>query len=229
MQYQKVFHNRDEAGEYLAQKLLTYRDEKPIILALPREGVPVAAKVAEILGAPLDVIVARTIYAPNNEKISIGAIAAGDVVVIDRSVQMSLALTDSEINKILETQRKELAKDMIELSSGAHVERYDSPRTVIIVDDGLAQGVTVRAAVEAAKVLYNPQHIIFASPICSDDVMSFIKPIVHDIISINRPQHMFAIGNWYDIYKSVTINEVTSYLQKLQAPRVSLFHRLGFA
>jgi predicted phosphoribosyltransferase len=81
----------------------------------------------------------------------LGAIAAGDVVVIDRSIQHSLLMTDAEVNKILETERKELVKNMIELSSGAHVDRYNSPHTVIVVDDGLASGVTVRAAIEAAE------------------------------------------------------------------------------
>jgi putative phosphoribosyl transferase len=228
MQYfQKIFQNHSEAGVYLAKKLLPFKHSKPIILALPREGVPVAARVAQLLEAPLDVVVSRTLRAPQNNKVIFGAIAAGDIVVIDRSVQMSLALTDAEINTFIEQERKELANDMIRFNSGAHVERYNAPDTLIVVDDGLADGVTIRAGIEAAKVLYNPRTIIFASPVCSRDVSGMIEELVDDVITINRPQHMLAISNWYDTYSRVTEQEVRAFLEKFNAPKVSLFTRLG--
>jgi putative phosphoribosyl transferase len=219
MQYfQTIFRNRRNAGEHLAKKLLPYTFEKPVILTLPREGVPVAAKVAEKLDAPLDVIVSRTLYAPES-KIAFGAIASGDVVVLDRSIQSSIALSDADVTKIIETEKAEMVKDMVKYDSGAHVARHIAHHTVILVDDGQASGLAVRAAAEAARILYNPHSIVFAAPVCSKDMIAMIKDVVDDIVCVNAPRKLFSIGNWYDDFQKVTDEEARGYINQLFHPK----------
>ncbi|MBX4197735.1 hypothetical protein KW782_00165 [Candidatus Parcubacteria bacterium] len=211
--YQTIFQNRTEAGSYLAEYLFSYKDKKPLILGIAPEGVPVASKAAEILESPLDVIVARTLFAPGNKHIVLGAIAAGDVVVVDRSIQISLGLSDNDMNKLIESERKEMAADMIHYGSGSHVARVSSPHTLVVVDDGLASSVTIRATIEAARILYNPQQLVFASPICAYDTLESIKSIVDDIVAVNTPKHVYSIGNWYYEYDRVSEKDVKEYLK----------------
>lgn len=216
--FQTIFQNRSKAGEKLAKKLLPYTFEKPIILTLPREGVPVASKVAEQLKAPLDVIVSCNLRAPDSE-IVFGAIAAGDVVVLDRSIQRSLDLSNDEVATIIDEEKKLLIQDMLKYDSGSHVVRHTAPHTVIIVDDGQASGIKVRAAIEAAKILYNPQSIVFAAPVCSRDTETMIKDLVDDIVYVNNPRHLLSIFNWYDEYTKVSDDEARSYLKQFFSPK----------
>jgi putative phosphoribosyl transferase len=216
--FQTIFQNRRKAGEHLAKKLLPYTFEKPVILTLPREGVPVAAKVAEKLEAPLDVIVSRTLFAPEN-RVAFGAIASGDVVVLDRSVQSSLNLSDADVTKIIDQERTEMVKDMVRYDSGSHVARHIAHHTVIIVDDGQASGLAVRAAIEAARILYNPHSIVFAAPVCSKDMVSMIKDVVDDIVCVNAPRKLFSIGNWYEDFRKVTDEEARGYINQLFNPK----------
>jgi putative phosphoribosyl transferase len=214
--FQTIFQNHRKAGEHLAKKLLPYTFEKPVILTLPRESVPVAAKVAEMLEAPLDVIVARTLCAPDTE-MAFGAIAAGDVVVLDRSVQASLKLSDADVAKIIEREGKNVVDDMMKYDSGSHVVRHIAHHTVIIVDDGKSSGLKIRAALEAAKILYNPHSIVFAAPVCSQDTIAMIRDLADDIVCINAPRHLFSIGNWYDEYRKVTDDEARGYINQLSS------------
>jgi putative phosphoribosyl transferase len=210
-----VFHNHDEAGKYLAKKLLPYKYEKPVILAMPREGIPVAAKVAQALEAPLDVIVARTLTAPDETHMPFGAIASGDVLVLDRSIQATLNISQKDTNAIIEQERKELARNMKYYNSGAHISHTESPHTLIIIDDGLAPGITVRAAIEAANILYNPKTVVFASPVCAHETVGMIKHMVSDIVCVNNPNHLYSISNWYDDYY-ISDEEASYYLKQLQ-------------
>jgi putative phosphoribosyl transferase len=209
-----IFENRTHAGKMLAERLKLYKNRKPMVLGIARNGIPVAYEVAEYLKAPLDVVVTRKLELSKGKNSILGAIASGDVVIVDRTMQESEGLGDEEVNHLVHQELKELAKRMIKYSSGSYIQHHQESDIAIIVDDGLATGLTARAAIEAVKVLYGVKTIIFAAPVCARDTEFMITGLVHDVICVNNPKHLFSISNWYDDYKEVSDEEVKHYLEK---------------
>ncbi len=216
-----IFENRQQAGSLLGKKLSLYKSRKPMILAISRGGVPVGYEVAKMLDAPLDVIVARKLGSPINKEFAFGAIASGDVVVIDRTIQESLKITETEANAIVKSEMKEMEGKMIFYSGGSYIQHRKESETAIIVDDGLSTGLTARAAIEAVKMLYDPQTIIFAAPVCARDTERMISGLIYTTVTINSPKHLFSIGNWYEDFKEVTDQDVVQHL-KLAADRFEI-------
>lgn len=208
-----IFKNRTEAGRELAQKLLRHKNERPLVLALPRGGVPVGYEVACALGIPLDTVVVRKIGAPSNPEFGIGAIAPGDVLILNRRLIKSLGVSKEVLDGIIAAELKEMQRRILHYHSDEYTETYEAD-TVIIVDDGLATGITAEAAVESVKIMEKPEKIVFATPVSSRDAARIMRGIVDEFVCISEVDDLIAIGNWYEDFEQVSDEEVVALLKK---------------
>ncbi len=206
------FENRQDAGRRLAERLARYRDERPLVLALPRGGVPVAFEISRSLGAPLDVFVARKLGAPDQPEFGIGAVAPGDVRVLNAEVIERLGIPEGYVEGITERETAEVRRRM-RLFRGDRPEPETRDRTVILVDDGLATGVTARAAVEALK-LRGPRRLVLAVPVCAAQTAAVIGPEVDELVCLETPADLGAIGFWYGDFSQTTDGEVLGLLER---------------
>ncbi len=210
---QPLFKDRKQAGKLLGKKLEKYRSSHPLLLAIPRGGVPVAFEIAKMLHAPLDTLVVRKIGAPLSPEFGVGAIAPGDVLVLDTIGIQSLGLLRKDLDPIVEKQLQEMDRRMVHYQSGMYSKNI-ATNTIIIVDDGLATGSTARAAIESAKITYKSKHIVFAVPLCSLETVDKIKDLVDDFICVREIEKLLAIGYWYRQFDQTTDEEVIGLLEK---------------
>jgi len=208
------FRDRTEAGELLASKLLRYAGRPDVqVLALPRGGVPVALEVAKALKAPLDVFVVRKLGVPGHEELAMGALATGGVRVLNRDVVESLRIPRALIDAVS-------AQELQELSRRERLYRDDRPppqirnHTVILVDDGLATGSTMRAAVEALRKLH-PSRIIVAVPTAAPSTCDEFRSEVDELVCAETPQPFYAVGAWYEDFSQVSDDQVRKILEYL--------------
>jgi predicted phosphoribosyltransferase len=209
------FRDRQEAGEVLAAKLGAYagRDDV-VVLALPRGGVPVAFEVARALAAPLDVFTVRKLGVPGHEEWGFGAIATGAVRVLDHDLVGRLGLSDSLVDQITTRERRELERR-------ERVYRGDRPapalrgKTAIVVDDGLATGATMRAAVRALRSL-GPAQIVVAVPTGARETCDELRPHVDALVCATMPEPFYAVGGQYDDFSPTTDEEVCRLLAAAQ-------------
>jgi putative phosphoribosyl transferase len=206
-----LYRDRLEAGRILATKLTAYADRKDVVvLALPRGGVPVAFEVAEALQAPLDVFVVRKLGVPGHEELAMGAIATGGMYIVNEHVVHMLAIPDSVIEEVAEREQKELERR-------EQLYRDDLPppdvrdRTIILVDDGLATGSTMRAAVAALRKQH-PAHIVVAVPVAAPVVRDEFKAEVDEIVCASTPEPFFGVGYWYEDFSQTSDEEVHDLL-----------------
>lgn len=206
-----LYRDRLEAGRILTTKLTAYADRKDVVvLALPRGGVPVAFEVAKALQAPLDVFVVRKLGVPGHEELAMGAIATGGMYVVNEHVVHMLAIPDSVIEEVAEREQKELERR-------EHLYRDDLPppdvrdRTIILVDDGLATGSTMRAAIAALRKQH-PAHIVVAVPVAAAVVRDEFKAEVDEIICASTPEPFFGVGYWYEDFSQTSDEEVHDLL-----------------
>jgi putative phosphoribosyl transferase len=205
------FKDRAEAGRLLAQKLLAYRDKPDVlVLALPRGGVPVAVEVAQVLHAPVDVFLVRKLGAPGQEELALGAVAIGGVRVLNEAVMRSLQITPEELNAVTATEQRELERRQ-------HAYRDDRPlpkirgRTIILVDDGLATGASMLAAILALRQQH-PARIVVGVPAASSDVCREFQHEVDEIVCAITPYPFYAVGAWYEDFSQVDDDEVRRLL-----------------
>jgi putative phosphoribosyl transferase len=209
----KPFADRAEAGNVLAEELEAYigRDDV-IVLALPRGGVPVAYEVAMALGVPLDVFLVRKLGAPGHEELAMGAIASGDVVVMNDDVVKALKVSPEMVAAKIASERQELARRESAYRDDRpplHVEG----RTVILIDDGLATGSTMRAAVTALR-RQRPARIVVAAPIGAASTCDEIQSIADEVICALTPEPFRAVGLWYDNFEQTSDEEVRDLLAR---------------
>lgn len=207
-----VFENRQEAGKKLAVQLLKYRGEDPYVLAMPRGGVPIGYEVAQVLQVPLDVIVVRKIGLSGNPEFGIGAIAEGGIKILDQTTIEVLGIDDSEIEGTVQLEEEEL-KRRVKTYRGEQSLPDLKNRTAILVDDGMATGITARAAIEAVKKL-NPQKIVLATPVCALDTAESLKKQVDEVLCLAAPAEFMAVGIWYKDFAQVSDEEVVDLLSK---------------
>ena len=209
-----LFADRVEGGRRLAAELLrrlpTIRDEDPIVLAIPRGGVPVGYEVARAIDAPLDLFIARKLGAPGHEELGIGAVAPGGARFLDADAIRMLDVSDAYIEAVT---RKELA----ELERRLHRFRGDRPppriegRAVVLVDDGLATGVTAMASLGALR-LQRPRRLVFAAPVCSAEGTEAVARQADTVVCVATPDRFFGVGAWYQDFTQTSDEEVVELL-----------------
>ena len=212
MQYAPIFKDRVEAGKALAGDLVQYaRSSDVMLLALPRGGVPVGYEVARLLGVPLDVFVVRKLGVPGHEEFGFGAIASGGIRFVNEEVVRALRMPDAMVDRIVEREQAELERRERSYR-GDRPEPDLKGRTVIIVDDGLATGSTMRAAVTALKTR-DPKLIIVAVPVASEQACDDFKHEA-DVISVCAvtPEPFYGVGMWYENFSQTTDEEVRQLL-----------------
>jgi putative phosphoribosyl transferase len=206
------FLDRRDAGRKLAKCLRAVSLDRPLVLALPRGGVPVAYEIAVALGAPLDVFMARKIGAPGREELGIAAIAEGLDEPVVTALVAQLGLSDGDLETLAARQRETMAR---------RVERYrgerDLPaiegRDVVLVDDGLATGVTAEAALRALRQR-QPRRLVLAVPVCPGDTADRFRRIADDVICSFSPDVMYGVGMWYEDFTQTTDREVLELLEQ---------------
>ncbi len=212
------FRDRPEAGRVLAGRLARYagRDDV-IVLALPRGGVPVAYEVARALNAPLDVFLVRKLGVPGHEELAMGAIASGGVRALYEPVVRGLGIPDQVIDEVADAEQAELDRR-------AREYRDDRPepelkgKVAILVDDGLATGASMRAAVEALRKA-GPRRIVVAVPVASSSTCEEFQEIVDEVVCASTPEPFRAVGIWYDDFSQTTDAEVRDLLERASARR----------
>lgn len=206
-----MFHDRDDAGKQLAEKLKKYQNEAPLILALPRGGVPVAYQVALALKAPLDVFVVRKIGAPGNPEFGIGSVAPGVLFLDENSLGM-LGLRHSDIRDTIANEQQEL-KRRLHLYRGDAAFPNVEGKTVILIDDGVATGVTTRAALQGIQQL-KPGKLVLAVPVAPPEAVNKLKNLVDELICLEIPPFFYAVGAFYQSFPQVSDNEVIALLKQ---------------
>ncbi len=207
----KRFLNRREAGSELAHQLLQYADRSDvIILALPRGGVPVAYEVSLALKAPLDVLIVRKLGLPGREELAIGAIASGGIQILNQDIVHALGIDQGVINSVLQQELQELARRE-QIYRGNRPAPEIKDHTVIIIDDGLATGASMRAAVRAART-QSPARIVVAVPAAAPQAIDLLQPEVDEIIYVIAPDPFDGVGRWYEDFSQTTDEEVSSLL-----------------
>ena len=208
-----TFPNRTEAGRALAGELSDYAGRNDVVvLALPRGGVPVGFEIARALHASLDVFLVRKLGAPGYEELAMGAIASGGVRVLNETVVRQLRVTEDEIAEVARRESAELARRERAFRDGRPPIQVKD-RVCILVDDGLATGSTMRAAVTALKKL-GPQRIIVAVPVASADTCTEFQALVDEVVCLYTPEPFMAVGRWYDDFTQTTDEEVRDCLER---------------
>jgi len=207
------FLNRSEAGQVLARALEQFKNAPDaLVLALPRGGVPVAYEVARTLNLPLDVFVVRKLGVPGHEELAMGAIASGGVRALNDSVIRDLDIPESTIDRVAVREEEELRRR-------EHAYRGEKPapriagRTVILVDDGLATGSTMKAAVAALRQ-QRPKAIVVAVPLAPLETCEDLKSKADEVICALTPEPFYSVGLWYENFEQTTDKEVTDLIQK---------------
>jgi putative phosphoribosyl transferase len=204
------FKDRTEAGQQLAQRIAAELLDDPLVLALPRGGVPVAYEVARALGAPLDLLCVRKLGAPFEPELAIGALAEGGTEVIDRELCRSLGVSDTTVEELRRREERELTR-RVELYRQGRPPLDPSGRTVVIVDDGVATGATARAAVRAIR-LRGARRVLLAAPVVAAQSAPLLAAEADQLIAVTIPSELRAIGAWYDHFEQVTDAEVRAIL-----------------
>lgn len=208
-----LFRDRTEAGKVLADRLAAYTgDPDAMVLALPRGGVPVAFEVAEALKLPLDIFVVRKLGLPGHEEFAIGAIASGGARVLNQDLIRQLALDDEVIEQIV-------AREQRELERREHTYRGQRPapdlrdRTLILVDDGLATGSSMRAAIAALRQ-QQPAKLIVAVPVAARSICDELDALADEVLCLETPPNFRAVGLWYRDFSQVTDEAVIDLLER---------------
>jgi len=215
-----LFRDRAEAGQLLAKELSAYADRKDVVvLALPRGGVPVAAEVARVLNAPLDIFLVRKLGVPGQKELAMGAIATGNIRVLNQDLIRRLRIPQHLIDTTIDEEQRELSRR-------EHAYRDDRPplevggRTVILVDDGLATGSSMHAAITALRE-QRPARIVAAVPAAAHATCEALGEIADEMICATTPEPFYAVGMWYDDFSQVTDEQVREVLRSHNPEAIS--------
>lgn len=207
------FIDRQEAGIILAEQLKSYANQSnTIILALPRGGVPVAFEIATTLSLPLDIFIVRKLGVPNHEELAMGAIASGGTVIFNEPLMTQLNLEGSSIEGVLHAEQKELVRRELLYRSNRPAPNLPG-KTIILVDDGIATGSTMYAAIQALRK-HKPTSIIIAVPVAPRTTYDEMKTLVDKIVCPLTPTNFYAVGLWYENFSQTSDDQVIELLEK---------------
>jgi putative phosphoribosyl transferase len=208
-----IFRDRTDAGRQLAERLTRYADRTDVmVLALPRGGVPVAYEVAKELKAPLDVFLVRKLGVPGHEELGMGAIASGGIRVVNYELVNYLGISDEVIDAITSVEQRELERRE-RAYRGDRAPPAVQDRIVILIDDGLATGSTMRAAATSLR-LQKPRRIVVAVPVSSPETCEEFRSEVDEIVCAVTPEHFQGVGLWYENFSQTSDEEVRELLQQ---------------
>jgi putative phosphoribosyl transferase len=214
-----IFQDRVDAGVRLAAALERYRSARPLVLGLPRGGVPVAYEVARALGAPLDVWIVRKLGAPGQPELGMGAVSEGGAVFRDRKIIEAVAASDIDVARIVARETAEVDR-RVRLFRGSRPAPPVRDRTVIVVDDGVATGGTTRAALLALRSL-EPRRLVLAVPVGARETIDSLRAEVDDVVCLYAPENLGAIGAFYLDFRPTSDDEVLELLRQAAAERPS--------
>lgn len=210
---ERRFRDRTEAGQLLASRLAAYAHRADVlVLALPRGGVPVAFEVARALPAPLDVLIVRKLGVPGHSELALGAIASGGTRVLNEEVVRSLGIPESIISQVT-------AREQHEMEQRERLYREERPayvirgRTTILIDDGIATGATMRAAVSAIRQ-QQPARVVIAIPVAAPATCEELAALVDELVCVSKPEAFLAVGLWYEHFTQTTDEEVRDLLAR---------------
>jgi putative phosphoribosyl transferase len=207
------FADRRDAGRQLAARLLLLAEERPLVVGLPRGGIPVAEQIAAMLGAPLEFLAVRKLGAPHNPEYGIGAIAEGGTRIFDREALALLEANGNELARIVERETAELQRQ-VEAYRGDRVSLPPRDRTVIVVDDGVATGVTDTAALREVR-RHRPRRLILAVPVCPPDSFARLQDEADEVVCLVVPSQLQGVGQWYADFGQVSDAEVLAALARV--------------
>ena len=207
------FLDRSDAGKKLAEKLKNYQNGKDlIVLGLPRGGIPVAYEVAKAFKAPLDVFLVRKLGLPNQPELAMGAIASGGVRVMNENVVRRSGVSEQQVEEIVNEEQKKL-QEREEIYRGARPEIGIHGKTVLLVDDGLATGASMQAAVSALKE-FDPEKIVVAVPTAPRDTCQEFESLVDEVVCLRTPSPFWGVGGSYQNFSQTSNEEVRELLEK---------------
>ncbi len=213
-----IFSNRTEAGIKLVHALSKYKDRKGVIvLGLPRGGIPVAYEVAKGLNADMDVFVVRKVGAPYNEEFAIGAVAQDGGVYLDRETIKMLRIPDEAVKKIVDKKLREVDERVKRFAGGfSHPEIKE--KTIILVDDGVATGATMKAAIEVLRQK-QPKSLVVAIPVSPPSTVLELRDMADEVVCLYEDSGFMAVGQYYSDFTQVEDDEVVQILKKFRAKK----------
>jgi putative phosphoribosyl transferase len=208
-----TFRDRRDAGRQLGEALREYKNRRDVlVLALPRGGVPVAYEVAKFLGCPLDVLVVRKLGVPRQEELAMGAIASGGVLKLNEELIQLMRLSPEEIRTVIQREKRELQRrERAYRGDRGQLEVHG--KVVLLVDDGLATGSTMRAAISALRQL-GPRRLVVAIPVGAIQSCRRILRDADDLVCLRQPEDLIAISLWYDDFGQTTDRDVEELLNQ---------------
>jgi predicted phosphoribosyltransferase len=212
-----VFRDRADAGRQLAQRFDRFSGRNDVVvLALPRGGVPVAYEIANRIGAPLDVLIVRKLGVPGQEELAMGAIASGGIRVLDDRAVRLLGLSDEQLDDVIAAEQAELERreKLYRTRSAGSV----AGKIVILVDDGLATGATMAAAIDAVRTRA-PARVIVAVPVAPPEICQSLGRRADAMVCLVTPEHLYAVGVWYEDFTQTTDDEVRGLLDLAERDR----------
>lgn len=207
-----IFKNRQDAGIRLSQKLAPYKNGRTIVLALPRGGVIVGYEIAKMLHMPIYPIIVRKIGLPYNPEFAIGGVGENDTVYLDENTIKTYEVTKEQIEKIIKRERVEIQRRIRLYRNNIPLPSLHN-KTVLLIDDGSATGISMRTALEVV-MKYKPDQVICASPVCSNESISLLEPLAKKIVCLLTPYDLHNVGSYYSDFSQTTDEEVVSLLHK---------------
>lgn len=213
MAEEPIFRDRREAGRELARRLQKYAGRQDLlVLGVPRGGVPVAFEVASALKAPLDIFVSRKLGVPGQEELAFGAVARGGTRILDEEIVNAVGLSEEEIERIAARENQELARREQVFRAGRPPLDAEG-KTVVLLDDGIATGASIRVAIAALRQR-RPAEIVIAAPVVPRATSERLRREADDVIAVHTPKSFYAIGEFYDDFSQVTDEEVIELLRQ---------------
>lgn len=206
-----MFHDRLDAGRQLARRLIKFQVQNPFVFAIPRGGVVVAEEVAKALKAPIDLIIPRKIGAPANQEMAIGAVTQDGSVMLDQSMLAYMGIQEKDLSSQIEAEKKEISRRMTLYRGTPETPRVEG-KTLILVDDGIATGYTVLAAIKSLRKL-NPQKLVLAVPVVPGDSVEKFARQADEFVCLEAPETFYAVGQFYHKFDQTTDQEVINILQ----------------
>lgn len=213
------FRDRRDAGRRLAEELRRFEESQPLVLALPRGGVPVAYEVAHRLHAPLDVTIVRKLGAPRHPELAMGAMAHGGAVVLNGEILKLLHVSEAELKAEVTRQSAELVRRTA-LYRGGTAAPDVRGRTVLVIDDGLATGATMQVAVQALRQA-RPARVVVAAPVAAPEACQLLATVADEVVCAETPADFRAVGMWYQDFEQTTDSEVIQLLAAAREERAA--------